>query len=562
MKALTLPDMGFLYCETVARPNHVAALQIFDIPENYPGDFGRDLYESMMKHTNVEPPFNHKLHTAYTGLMYWVEDEEVDLSYHVRYSMLPKPGSRQQIIDYAEHAHSNLLDRSRPLWEVHIICGLEDNKIAFYMKMHHAFTDGARANKMLSSYLTPRISDQLLPMWAIKNFEKAKPETKKGLLTKVTQRSATLRKQVSALPSILGLGSRLLLQGAKVYKTNIPTPFTAPKTPFSISPKRARRVSTADLPLKRIKNISKMSGTTINDVVVCVCDIALHHYLADRNYKLKQPLLAQIPVSLREEGDTESNNRIAITMVELAFSEANPLTRLMAIKESCDKLKQEAKALSDEALTSYTLASQGLAIVSEMLNLDTVLPPVGNVLISNVPGPRKPYYMMGSKMESCYPLSALPPGMSLNITLYSYADHINVGLVACRSNLPDLSKISGYIEDAYEELEQVVMNSAIDIVSEQIQLLKNDAELSKSMYNVIDALNEQACSTLQLTTTETSTASETVSANDSEVKTVKTVASKEKVTPEKKRRSTTQSSSTQRKTTKRKKAVATESEST
>ncbi|MBL1415419.1 MAG: wax ester/triacylglycerol synthase family O-acyltransferase [Moritella sp.] len=502
MKALTLPDMGFLYCETVSRPNHVAAMQIFDIPTDYQGDYGEDLYQQLMQFTQIEKPFNYKLHTAYSGMMHWQEDENVDLDYHIRRVQLPQPGAREQLIEYVEHSHSNLMDRSRPLWEMHLISGLANNQFAIYLKLHHAFTDGAKANKIILSYLSPQADGPLQAFWSNKGFEskQSEPKIKAGLVDKLKQNSAIISKQVRAIPSIIGLGSKLILQGVNVYKANFPTPFTSPKTPFSVSPKRARRAATSLLPLARIRNIGKIAGTTINDVVVCICDIALHRYLADLDYQLKQPLTAQIPVSLRDPNDITSNNRIAITMVELGHSNATPLTRLMAIKDACDKLKQEASLLSDEALTSYTLASQGLAVISELLKLDDVLPPVGNVLISNVPGPRKPMYMMGAKMLECFPLSALPPGMSLNITLYSYMDHLNVGLIACRTNLPDLTKISTYIEDAFSELEQVVMNSAIDIVSEQIAQLTQDNGLSNSMQELIGVINDNACSTVTLNT--------------------------------------------------------------
>ncbi|QUM79659.1 wax ester/triacylglycerol synthase family O-acyltransferase [Moritella sp. 5] len=498
MKALTLPDMGFLYCETVSRPNHVAAMQIFDIPDDYQADYGTDLYQQLMQFTQIEKPFNYKLYTAYSGMMYWQEDDNVDLDYHVRRVRLPQPGTREQLIEYIEHAHSNLLDRNRPLWEIHLISGLANNQFAVYLKMHHAFTDGAKGNQIMLSYLSQQAEGPLQAFWSLKGFEgkQPDPEIKSSLVHKLKQNSTLLTKQVRAIPSIIGLGSRLLLQAVNVYKTNIPTPFTAPKTPFSVSPKRARRAATSVLPLSRVKNIGKIAGTTINDVVVCICDIALHRYLSGLNYKLKQPLTAQIPVNLRALNDTISNNRIAITMVELGHSNTTPLSRLMAIKESCDKLKKEARSLSDEALTSYTLASQGLAIISELLKLDDVLPPVGNVLISNVPGPRKPVYMMGAEMQECFPLSALPPGMSLNITLYSYMNNLNVGLIACRTNLPDLTKLSGYIEDAFTELEQVVMSSAIDIVSEQITRLTHDDSLSQSMHALISVINDNACSTV------------------------------------------------------------------
>ncbi|MDX2319113.1 MAG: wax ester/triacylglycerol synthase family O-acyltransferase [Moritella sp.] len=498
MKSLTLPDMGFLYCETVSRPNHVAALQIFDIPSDYQGDYGKDLYQQLMRFTQVETPFNYKLHTTYSGMMNWQEDDNVDLDYHVRRIRLPEPGAREQLIEYIEHAHSNLMDRGRPLWEMHLISGLSNNQFAIYLKLHHAFTDGAKANRIILSYLSAQADGKLQAFWSQKGFEgkQDNSKVKASLVNKLKHNSAVLTKQVRAIPSILGLGSKLILQGVNIYKANIPTPFTAPKTPFSVSPKRARRAATSILPLSRVKNIGKIAGTTINDVVVCICDIALQRYLATLDYQLKQPLTAQIPVSLRDPNDITSNNRIAITMVELAHSEAEPLARLMAIKKSCDKLKQEAELLSDEALTSYTLASQGLAVISELLKLDTILPPVGNVLISNVPGPRKPMYMMGAKMQECFPLSALPPGMSLNITLYSYMNNLNVGLIACRTNLPDLTRLSSYIEDAFVELEQVVMASAIDIVSEQIAKLDHDDALSQSIHEVINVINENACSTI------------------------------------------------------------------
>ena len=149
-------------------------------------------------------------------------------------------------------------------------------------------------------------------------------------------------------------------------------------------------------------------------------------------------------------------------------------SRLMTIKDSCIKLKKEAKLLTKEALTSYTLASQGLALVSEILKLDTVLPPMGNVLISNVPGPKEALYLMGAEMQQCYPISVLPPGMSLNITLYSYNNSINVGLISCRSAMPDLTNLASFITEAFIELESAVLSSAALSVSEQISRLSFD----------------------------------------------------------------------------------------
>lgn len=238
MKALTLPDMGFLYCETVSRPNHVAAMQIFDMPDNYQGDYGEDLYQQLMQFTQVEKPFNYKLHTAYSGLMYWQEDDNIDLDYHVRQVRLPNTGDREQLLEYIEHAHSNLMDRNRPLWEMHLISGLANGQFAVYLKMHHAFTDGVKANSILLSYLTTRANGKLKAFWTQIGFEIEQPDTevKASMVSKLKQSSAVITKQVRAIPSILGLGSKLILQGVNIYKANIITPFTSPKTPLFSQP--------------------------------------------------------------------------------------------------------------------------------------------------------------------------------------------------------------------------------------------------------------------------------------------------------------------------------------
>ncbi len=475
MKALTLVDMGFLYAETVTSPKHIAGLQVFSIPENYQGHFTRDLYDEFMSHKEVKKPFNYKIKTKFSGLMYWQEDIDIDLSYHVRFAMLPQPGNEDQLLNFVEHQHATLLDRNRPLWELTVIDGLANNQCAVYIKAHHAFADGAKVNQILLNYLNSDKNAPLTPFWSVAQTELVEKRDNDNLLELLSKTSKKVSKQVQSIPSLTKLTAKLVFQAANIYKANMPTPFMAPKTPFSISPKRARRAAISTLPLSRVKRLGRMTGATINDVVVSVCDMALHNYLANKNFVLRKPLVAQMPINLREESDTQTNNKIAISLVELAYSGEHPLERLMTIKDSCLKLKQEAMHLTDEALTNYSMASQGLAVISELLKLDTVLPPMGNVLISNVPGPRVPLYMMGAKMEECYPMSALPPGMSLNITLFSYADEINIGLIGCRTALPDLTHLATYIEHAFLELENTVVKTAAISVSEQIAQITSGA---------------------------------------------------------------------------------------
>nr|WP_075518965.1 wax ester/triacylglycerol synthase family O-acyltransferase [Moritella viscosa]SHO16508.1 Putative uncharacterized protein [Moritella viscosa] len=501
MQALTLVDMGFLYTETVASPKHVAGLQIFTVPKNYEGNFTRDLFDSLMSQDEIKKPFNLKLKKQLTGQYYWKEDDNIDLSYHVRFAMLPQPGNESQLLHFIEHQHETLLDRNRPLWEMILIDGLEDNKFAIYLKAHHAFTDGAKANQLLMSYLSKNTDAPMTAFWNVELEQKEKHLD--SMLSSLTKTSKKLTDQVKSIPSLTKLTTKLLFQAANVYKADMPTPFMAPKTPFSVSPKRARRAAVSALSLTRVKRIGKMTGATINDVVVTICDMAIHNYLESKNFKLKKPLVAQMPMSLRDASDTVTNNQVAINLVELAYHGESPLERLMTIKDSCIKLKNETRLLTKEALTSYTMASQGLAVVSEFFNLDTVLPPMGNVLISNVPGPQHPLYMMGAKMEQCFPISVLPPGMSLNITLYSYNGLINVGLVSCRSALPDLADLADDVSKAFIELENEVLKSASVSVSEQIALLtmKNaNSDIKQESLAVIEQILADTQNTINIET--------------------------------------------------------------
>ena len=493
MQALTLVDMGFLYTETVTSPKHVAGLQIFSIPKNYPGNFSRDLFDNLMSQQDIKKPFNQKLKKQITGQYFWQEDNNIDLSYHVRFAMLPKPGNEDQLLNFVEHQHETLLDRSRPLWEMILIDGLADNKFAIYVKVHHAFTDGAKANQLLMAYLSENVESPMTAFWAIDHPQKTRAA--KTALSLLSDTSKLVTNHVKSIPSLTKLTTKLLFQAASMYKADMPTPFMAPKTLFSVSPKRARRAAMKSLSLSRVKTLGRITGATINDVVVTVCDMAIHNYLKTRNVVLKKPLVAQMPISLRDASDKVSNNQVAISLVELAYAGEYPLERLMTVKESCVRLKNETRLLTKEALTSYTLASQGLAAASELLHLDTILPPMGNVLISNVPGPSTALYMMGAKMDKCFPISVLPPGMSLNITLYSYNGSIHVGLVACRSALPDLTELAAYIDDAFTVLENEVLVSAIETVSDHIHLLsssQHNDDIKKESVEIISNMANNA----------------------------------------------------------------------
>ncbi len=467
MKALTLADLGFLYTETVSSPKHVAGLQIFSPPVGYQGNFTRDLFERLMAQSDVKSPFNLMAKKQCSGLFHWQEDTDIDLSYHLRFISLESTDREAQLLTFVEHQHEILLDRNRPLWEMTLIDGLEDKHFAVYIKFHHAFADGIRSTQLMMSFLSDTPRAPLTALWSAEQ-----PEQKNRIDSLFLTISKETANQIKSIPPLSKLTTQLLFQAANIYKADMPTPFTAPKTPFSISPAARRKIAISSLPLMSVKTLGTITGATINDVVVTICDMAIHRYLSSHNFAINKPLVAEIPVSVRSEADTTTRNKIVISQVELAESPLPPLERLMKIKDSCRKLKNRVDLLSETAFTNYTLASQGVAVICELLRLDTLLPPLGNVLISNVPGPAMPLYIMGAKMEKCIPLSALPPGISLNITFYSYSGLINIGLVSCRKALPELAELAEYIRDAFFELEKNVLECAAAIVSEKVATLQ------------------------------------------------------------------------------------------
>ena len=469
-------DASFLYLETPEQPMHVGGLNIYELPAGYQGDFLDNVRAHIAARMHLAPVFQRKLVNMPFELAnpVWVADDDVDMEYHIRSTVLPKPGSRAQLDKLVGRLHSSLLDRSRPLWEFYVIEGLETpadappgtRHVAFYSKVHHAALDGAGGAALASAIMDTGPVPRHVKAAPAKRFM---PTDNFGVaelalagIKNTAQQTVKLVRTLPALASTLvgmaraSLESRRESEGAKAPKTN----WFAPRTPINVSVTNQRLFASFSVPLAEIKHISKGNDVSLNDVVLAICSGALRHYLADRGCVPSDPLLAGVPVSLREAGNTDLNNQVSMMRVSLASTISDPLERLLAIRQSSAAAKATSASMKSVTPTDFPSLGapwliSGMASLFGRSKLANSLPPIANVAISNVPGPKFALYMAGGKMLTYYPVSIAVHSMALNVTVQSYNGNLDFGLTACRKALPDLPDLAQLMLDAHHELLKV-----------------------------------------------------------------------------------------------------------
>ena len=443
-------DLAFLSLEKQSTPVNVANLMVFDIPSDYEGNYCLDLLHKLEAQP-VGKPFNLKLSTPHSArLPSWIEDDHFDIHFHVRHSALPKPGTEQDLLELISRLHSRLLDRGRPLWEFYLIEGLQGNRFAIYMKMHHASIDGMGGIELMETILSPSADQPVKAPWTGLPDRPQKAKEHLSFSEKTTQLTRQMGDRAKLLKD---LSSLVLGQGLKTIgmKNNTaPAPFTAPKSMFNVPITGARRFAVKNISLSEIKSVGKEAGATVNDMVLAMCSGALRKYMREKQQLPKKSLMATVPVSVRQVN--RSGNQITYVAARLATDEPDTLTRLQKISASTDNAKHEIEDLSPGAATSFAVIAQGLVAVMNQLNMTELLPPPANVTISNVPGPKIPLYFGDAKLVGTYPLSVLIDGQSLNITVVSYNDNVGFGLMACRDVIPDVAILADYIADALESI--------------------------------------------------------------------------------------------------------------
>jgi WS/DGAT/MGAT family acyltransferase len=460
MSRLSLLDLAFFIAENEASPKHVAGLHIHQIPTGGGAGFAKQLYEEFLEHTDVQPPFDQVIHFLSAGLMpSWGTAETVDLSQHVFFHKL-KSGhnDREALYALAAQLHEPMLDRSRPLWEVHVIAGLRDKRFAIYYKMHHAVADGITMTRWgVESLRTDPADTAVTPVWTLDHSRRAGFRHKKRLDQQV---AGTVWKQLTANSKrAVGIGrltAMLALEAVKLTKNAIALPFMASGgTPFTGNATPGRQFATAAVPMARIDAIRKVARATLNHVALTCLDGAMHRYLADEGVALDRPITIQMPVNLRREGEKAGGNKIGIILVDLSPPTDDAYVRLRNVGYSLRNVRAMIDAVAPEAVETYTILTGLLGQIAGTLKLADVITPMGNTLVSNVPGPDHRLYLKGAPLLEMHPMSTLPATHLLNITLFSYAGTLYFGLIATDA-LPNLGRLAAYVDEEIAALEAAV----------------------------------------------------------------------------------------------------------
>jgi WS/DGAT/MGAT family acyltransferase len=459
---LTEQDAAFLYLETQETPAHVGGLSLVELPDGYPGSFFEGYKATIASRLPLIPFMHRKLAPIPLDLdrPFWVEDEHVDLDYHVRHLTAPSPGTMKELEALVALLHAHPLDRSRPLWEFYVIDGLSSGQQAIYTKMHHAAMDGAASQALIATMYDPTLAPRTFPVLVSDSDQRGTVgNLVKGLLAARARRAI---RAIEFLPQLAGALAHLVLPDAKTLRYRaIPRMPRSAKTLFNVGITNQRVYAARTLPLPVVKQIARASKTKVNDVVLAICSGALRAYLQDRHATPARSLTAGVPISARDTADLTTANLNGMLVCSLASDIADPTQRLLAIHRSTIQQKQLFDRLKEFPVPDVRLPGIG-AIARTLVESYgrsrwVGRPPlVGNLVISNVPGPAQPMYIAGAKLVSMFPCSIPFHGQALNITVESYCDRLDVGLIACRSAVPDIALLGDRLSVALEELRQAV----------------------------------------------------------------------------------------------------------
>jgi diacylglycerol O-acyltransferase / wax synthase len=458
MKQLSPLDGAWLALESRDTPMHVGGLFEFTLPKDAPSDYLKQEFERMREVRAIPAPWNLKLvegPLVGARLPLMRETHDVDLDYHVRHSALPHPGGQRELGILVSRLHSHQLDLHRPLWEVHLIEGLEGNRFAMYTKIHHSLVDGVSGMRLIMRALSEDPGRRAMPsFWTVGAGDRPQPGPD-GAGAGILERSlGAVRGGANALGGLSRAGLDLALAAADGRP--LQAPYMAPRSALSGRLGGQRRFATQQYELERVKAVARAGGCTLNDVVLYLSGSALRRYLGEHATLPDRPLTAGIPVNLRDADDQSMGTAIGIMIAELATNVANPIERLQTISRSTVEAKQHLAKLPAEARTSYMLLVNAPYIAGLVAGLGGRAPVPFSVGISNVPGPAKPLYMNGSRLDALFPLSLLMHGNALNITCVSYAGTLNFGFTGARDTIPHLQRLAIYMGEALVEIERAL----------------------------------------------------------------------------------------------------------
>ncbi|WP_433679812.1 WS/DGAT/MGAT family O-acyltransferase [Nocardia sp. CA-119907] len=457
MERLTGLDASFLYLETGTQHLHVCALLILD-PTAGGTQYTFDTFKAELgRRLPLIPQMRRRIHEVPFNLDHpvWVEDPDFDLDHHIRLIETSHPFGRQELADLVGEIASVPMDRSRPLWQMHVVEGLEDGKIAVICKYHHAAVDGITGTNMMMHLcdLEPGLSEP-------EPAEEWRPEPQPSDVKLAAEAVVNLPNRlglVGMVPKTLGLVANFA-QRRRNNQAGMALPLTAPRTPFNgaISPDRA--VAFTETDLGAIKEIKTTFDVKVNDVVLTIVAGVLRSYLEKHDELPDKSLIASVPVSVHDTSrHTAGINKVSSLFSHLGTDIADPVQRLRHVAEANRDAKEEHALVGADFLMDWSKYAppntfQLAARVYSSLKLAERHPVVHNLVVSNVPGPPMPLYFLGHQVEAMYPFGPVFHGAGLTVTVLSNNGDLDFGFIACRELVPDLQTIADAVPGVVNEL--------------------------------------------------------------------------------------------------------------
>jgi diacylglycerol O-acyltransferase len=497
-RKLSAMDASFLYLETPEMPMHVGSMAIFRLPEGYQGDFFEEFKAMIASRLHIAPILKSRLEKAPLDIDHpsWVEDDQFDIDRHIFRASLPAPRDRATLERIVGWMHAKLLNRARPLWEFYVFEGMKDNEIGLYSKMHHACIDGGAGAALTNMIydLTP-VPREIEPPTERAKVGQEPRDIAANLIDSYQQlwrqpfdASAAAkgielpRSGKSDLGSILFDNAMFQIENAVKFAGNVPTLLKSvsevvgkiadPKSRDSIvgmmSPptllnkqiSSERSFAGVSISLARAKAVAKAAGGKLNDVVLAISSGVVRRYLLERGALPSKSMTAAVPISLREEGNTDSNNQVFGMICSIATNVEDPKARLETIiaqstksKEISHPLRALMPQVSNVSMLGAPIMMQILALLYSRSSLSDVLPPTANITVSNVPGPRQTLYAAGAELLHIFPVSISTHGLALNITVQSYRDQLDFGFIAGANIIPHVEVLCSLVPEEFAALE-------------------------------------------------------------------------------------------------------------
>ena len=456
MQRLTGTEAAFLYLETPSTHMQVTGTLVLD-----PGSLdGRDPFAEvgrlLEERLHLVPPFRRRLVEVPLGAAHpvWIEDPGFDLAAHLHRRALPAPGSRAQLEELVGDLAGQPLDRSRPLWAMDVVEGLEDGRLAVIARIHHAAIDGVSGAELMASLfdLTPEIDP--VPPPEVPWEPEELPSEAALLAGAVAEGARSPLRLASALTSS---ARSFVSRAGRPSTAPRVRPFSAPRTPFTGAVTPRRSVAFGRTSLADVKAIGSAVGATVNDVLLAATTSSLRTYLARRGALPDDPLVAAMPISARGEGDVEIGVQVSVMLVPLPVHLGDAVAQLRDVNEHTTARKADRAAPGGDTLAEWAELTppallSGVARLYSGARLADRHPPIHNLVVSSIPGPPVPLYIAGATLEATFPMGPLIEGSGLNVTVLTNLGNVDVGILACPDLVPDVADLARGFERAVAEL--------------------------------------------------------------------------------------------------------------